>query len=201
MASPSKNDNSLRSKLKFLTKSFHDSLETVPLSVELASATITKERYINYLKVLYAIHYKFENLIQNMEEWSSYDINPHKRSRLQLIKEDLTALDASTENILLEIDLHVNWSFPVAVGVLYVLEGSTMGGQILSQRLSHLIGNDTLSATRYFQAYKDDTIILWSEYCDFLVQYGDDNPEKTSEVILSACSMFLIMQQLMYEIN
>jgi heme oxygenase len=201
MVSTSKNDNSLRSKLKLLTKPFHDSLEIVPLAVELASSTVSKERYINYLKTLYAIHSKFENLIQNMDEWSSYSINPQQRSRLHLLEKDLNALGASTEKISLEIDLHINWSFPVAVGVFYVLEGSTMGGQFLAQRLSHIKGNDALCATRYFQAYKDNTMTRWSEYCDFLVQYDTDNPEKNSEVILGACSMFLIMQKVMYETN
>lgn len=194
MKSTSADTNSLRTQLKNLTKPFHDALEATPLALALASGTLSKKTYIQYLQALYLLHEKLENPIQNMSEWHKYHINPDSHCRLHLIAADLGALGASTQEHPFNIDIHVNWNFPAAIGVLYVLEGSTMGGRLLAQRNQHILGDDGRSATRYFEAYGDETMARWGAYCDFLSRYGTMHPEKDAEVILGACGMFLSMK-------
>jgi heme oxygenase len=201
MESSATGTDSLRSQLKSLTKPFHDALEATSLAMALASGTLGKKSYVGYLQALYHLHEKLETRIQNMSEWKAYHINPDSHCRLHLIAADLGALGASTQELHSKFDIHVNWSFPTAIGVLYVLEGSTMGGRLLAQRNAHILGDDGRSATRYFEAYGDETISRWGAYCEFLSRYGSMHPEENAEVILGACSMFLTMKEVLHALD
>lgn len=192
---------SLRNSLKDFTKPFHDALESTSLAKELLCGTIDKTKYITYLQSLHAIHENIENRIKNMNEWELYNINPHNRCRLHLIEKDLSVLESSPKRNATRVYLNTQWSFSCAVGVLYVLEGSTMGGRLLAQRLEHMCGGNGLRATSYFESYQDDTLILWREYCEFLSNYEKENPEESSRVILSACDMFLVLLEIMNELD
>ncbi len=191
----------LRNRLKVLTKPFHDSLEATPLAISLASGNITKDKYISFLKDLYYLHKEVESKMCLMPEWSSYKLDPHQHTRADLLLADLAAFGVHVEDITSNITLIDEYSFAKIIGMLYVLEGSTMGGRVLSQRLLHVRGNDDLPVTRYYNAYADETMQRWGEYCSFLSEYEIKHPEDSSEIILGACSMFLQMEEILLANN
>lgn len=190
--------SSLRMRLKTVTKPMHDELENTELAGLLASGTIGKKLYVKYLQKLYSIHNTLEVKMQNMPQWKEYGIDIFQRSRRELILQDLASLSATPLSDEADVELKVSLNFYTAIGVLYVLEGSTMGGRILSQRLAGIKGDDGISVTRYFEAYKDNTLGLWSEYCSFLDAVDIKHNEKNNEIILGACDMFLLMREVMH---
>lgn len=193
-------EGSLRRRLKELTAPFHMELESAPIAVRLASGTIGREEYGLYLERVAALHQTLEPLFAAMGEWKAYGIDPLQRTRIQLLNNDLYALgkDIPLQREIQPLDIPLN--FATAVGMMYVLEGSTMGGQVLTRKLSHIIGSDGVPCTRYFAAYGDDTMKLWGAFCQFLDRFGTENPQLASQVILGACSMFLMIQKEMYEL-
>jgi heme oxygenase (biliverdin-IX-beta and delta-forming) len=192
---------SLRRRLKKLSAPFHTELESTPIAIRLASGTIEQEEYGLYLERVAALHQTLEPLFTAMNEWKAYGIDPLQRTRLQLLNNDLCALgkEIPLQREIQPFDIPLN--FATAVGMMYVLEGSTMGGQVLARKLSHIVGSDGLSCTRYFAAYGDNTMKQWGEFCQFLDQFGTENPQATAAVVLGACSMFLMIQKEMHELS
>jgi heme oxygenase (biliverdin-IX-beta and delta-forming) len=190
----------LRDRLKRVTKPFHDQLENTAIARSLAEGSVSRSKYQRYLDHLAALHAHIEEKVQQFSQWKEYNIDITQRVRYPLLKEDLAALQSSESELSIP-PLEVPWSFASAVGVMYVLEGSTMGGKILAQRLSHLLGGDALPATRYFQSYGERTMPMWGEYCAFLDLFASRHPESQDQVILSACAMFLLLQRIMDELD
>lgn len=53
------------------------------------------------------------------------------------------------------------------VGLLYPLEGSTLGGQLISRRLQENLGLAAGTGGRFFYGYGEDTAGRWAEFLDF----------------------------------
>lgn len=192
--------HTLRQRLKELTLPFHTELEKMPVAVTLADGSIEKEKYADYLTKIAAIHQTLEPLIVEMSEWKKYGIDPSQRLRLPLLQADLKAL-GRTNTLIESATLCSPWNFATAVGVMYVLEGSTMGGQILSRKLSHMLGDDGIPCTRYFQAYGENSMKRWGEFCQFLDLFEAANPHSCDQVILGACAMFLMIMRDTHELS
>jgi heme oxygenase len=188
---------SFHQRLKTLTHPFHDELEATELAKSLANATIELDDYANYLHKMHQLHNEIEKKLQSFKEFSHYSIDTSKRSRSDFLKKDLKSLNANNKEVS-SFNLEIEWSFPVAIGVMYVLEGSTMGGQILKERLKKLPVENAHTITNYFDGYGAQTMKLWQEYSLFLEKYVQENPHDSSKIILGACAMFLKMQELMH---
>lgn len=192
---------SLRRRLKELTLPFHSELESTPIAVRLASGTIGREEYGLYLERVAVLHQTLEPLFAKMANYKEYGIDPLQRTRLHLLNSDLSALGRVIPLQRDTVSLDIELNFATAVGMMYVLEGSTMGGQVLVHKLSHIVGSDGLPCTRYFAAYGDNTMKMWGEFCQFLDKFAIENPQVVSQVILGACSMFLMIQKEMHELT
>lgn len=190
-----------RQALKTATQPLHDALEKTALAQILASGTVDRTTYIGYLSKLYTIHAYLESEISKFREWSSYGINPIQRKRLPMLIDDLNELGVKPSDLDTEWLWSHTWNFPSAIGIMYVMEGSTMGGLFLAQRLQHITGEDNLSATRYFQGYGEQTIPMWSDYCRFLNQYALDHPDKKAQITEAACSMFLEIKRVLHDLD
>lgn len=55
-----------------------------------------------------------------------------------------------------------------AAGALYVIEGSALGGRILSRRLQESLGIDPDNGGRYFFGHGADTAARWRRFLDWL---------------------------------
>ncbi|KAB1074789.1 biliverdin-producing heme oxygenase [Methylobacterium planeticum] len=51
-----------------------------------------------------------------------------------------------------------------AIGALYVLEGSTLGGQMIGRRIAALHGFDAATGCRYYLAHGNRTGAMWSAF-------------------------------------
>lgn len=193
--------STLRQRLKELTAPFHAELEKAPVAIALADGSISRKNYAIYLTKLVAIHQTLEPILIGMSEWEHYGINPALRTRVNLLKADLAALEEEIPHSESVAFIDIPRNFETAVGMMYVLEGSTMGGQILSRKLSHMIGTDGVPCTRYFHAYGENTMPLWGEFCQFLDRFESEYPLLSDHVILGACAMFLTIQKDMHELN
>ena len=59
-------------------------------------------------------------------------------------------------------------SLPAAYGTLYVLEGSTLGGQLISRHLKKHLNLDGTSGAAYFSGYGPDTGRQWRAFTQFM---------------------------------
>jgi len=195
------NQPTLREKLKSATADLHVSLEKTSLAHALTNGTIELKAYGEYLYCLSALHHDIETVVLEINEWGNFGIDIVHHLRHQLLNEDLNALEFKTVYPRPIPPFEIAIDFPAAIGIMYVLEGSTMGGRYLAQRLTYLTGVDAMPATRYFQAYGDQTMARWQEYCLFLDRYGVQHPEMEEQVVDAACYLFRYLEELMHELD
>jgi len=91
-------------------------------------------------------------------------------------------------------------AFPVpasraeALGMLYVLEGSTLGGRELAKRLDHLFGPGTIAGRRFFSGRAADTGRAWRAFLDRL-ERAEIDAATSAEVIAAAQETFAAFEQ------
>lgn len=191
----------LRDLLKEETYPFHKKLEETKISSKLAKAELSKDEYIFYLKTMESLHEELEPFIGAFRGFESMNLDPTKRCRLGLVRKDIEILGAQTntseeKNFDLS-KLNSPLDFESAVGWLYVLEGSTMGGGFLAPRLSHFKNDNDEVATNYFLAYGKDTPIMWKEYVEFLDLVNENENIDNKKIVNASINLFKYLIEVM----
>jgi heme oxygenase (biliverdin-IX-beta and delta-forming) len=98
-----------------------------------------------------------------------------RRQKLHLLRLDLLHLGASEEEIqTLPVCAQIGQTttFSGTLGAAYVLEGSTLGGQILSRRFSRDLGVSPERGCAYFHGYGANTAAMWREFGQALESFA-----------------------------
>lgn len=182
-------------KLKEDTKPFHDLLESQTLPKKLYTLSITKEEYIKYLEIFLMIHICIEDEIVKFPQWESFGIDARRYLRKELLKQDLSLLgvnDVSSHTQQLKID-----DFETALGYLYVLTGSTMGGMVLSKKVSEVFANTPYeNANLYFNAFGVDTQKMFMEFMRTLEMYASSlSEDKKNNIIKGAKECYIFVKE------
>lgn len=106
------------------------------------------------------------------------------RRKMHLLRADLLALGATAEGVdgLPRCErLPTVSDAPDALGCLYVVEGATLGGRVISRRLQPL-GISPESGGRFFHGYGERTGPMWAEFVDRLHAGAGDRREEDRTV-------------------
>ncbi len=118
------------------------------------------------------------------------------RSRHAFLRQDLQALSAhlpSRRETPREDGAAMALALPdqaAALGSMYVLEGSALGGQVIARALRQAHGLDAEQAVRYFSGHGAETGRLWREFRDLLSLELDDDPAGTQRACRAAVDTF-----------
>jgi heme oxygenase (biliverdin-IX-beta and delta-forming) len=74
------------------------------------------------------------------------------------------------------------------LGAMYVMEGSTLGGQLIARHVERVLGLTAGQGNAYFRGHNARTGQLWKEFCDALRTRLPDS--ETDAVITAAKAMF-----------
>ena len=86
-----------------------------------------------------------------------------------------------------------------ALGVLYVIEGSTLGGRIIGRMLERSLGATQADGAAFYHSYGEDRGPKWAAYKAALDRFGDETPSETDRVIGAASASFDAMESWMAE--
>jgi heme oxygenase len=168
--------------LKEKTRVEHAALEKTLLQI--IRGVNSKFEYADLLTKLYGYYHALENVIAPFLVDSEVTDYSTRRKSGQLLLDLAHIRDG--ENIELCRQLPAVDSYHSALGVLYVLEGSTLGGRIIAGILSSRIQAE--SGFRFFHSYGEDTIEMWDRFKAHLRKpYTKDQQEK---IISSAVLTF-----------
>jgi len=161
--------------LRNATTQVHKDLEAMPVSKIIMSPELTVAVYIDYLCKVYAIHYSIENSVFPVLIEKIADVE--KRKKIELIIHDLKTLQASIplEDSFLDADFRD--SVPFCMGMLYVSEGSTLGGQYILKNIQKVLGAQAADATTFLNAYGPRTGSMWKAFTDILSTYDESLSE------------------------
>ena len=160
-------------KLRISTQPMHKKLEESRLSVNLMKCDISLAEYAEYLA-----HMK--NVI-SYHEYFTFPVveymfpNIHARHRLLLINHDIEWLQQSSTinpyNVY-EINTSMPLNVPRALGYMYVIEGSTLGGQMILKHIKMVLGFDEHKGALFFGGYGNETGKRWKEFLDIFAKYA-----------------------------
>lgn len=148
--------------------------------------------YRRYLTGMWSLHAPVEGALAALPELRTVLPDLEERRRLPHLEQDLRALGLSPEEIAslpAAEPLAPPRRIPEALGALYVLEGSTLGGQVLRRHLSGALGSAILGALHYLGAYAD-VGAMWKKFRDAVEAYGTRHPEDRDELVMSAQQLF-----------
>ncbi|GGF05650.1 biliverdin-producing heme oxygenase [Flavobacterium limi] len=158
------------SDLKNKTSDSHRKLESLPISASILSPGMTISDYIQYLTLMYDVHKNTENVVFPLLSEIITDLDQRKKSHL--IKEDFDFLQynkTDSNPIFGAQDITV----PFALGILYVIEGSSLGGRYILKNISTIPGLDKNQGISYFQGYGDKTGSYWKNFLGYLSGYEE----------------------------
>ena len=147
--------------LKKTTRPAHDKIEN---SVDLVTATKDEITYPEVLKAFYAYYLPVEAKLYTFhDQFTEVGINLDDRLKSGMIAFDLETLgirSGELEGVQLCQELPDIPDFYSAMGCLYVLEGSTLGGQVICRNIK--------SSDTFFRAYGDQTMLMWNSFKNIL---------------------------------
>lgn len=168
----------LSQRLKSDTKFLHDLLEKTLKSNSIFEDQFTQRDLKNILQVLLRFHLKYENeIFSNLNPRDFPDVS--ERSRINFLVKDLQFI-APEENCNQPQNQKIAVTNGEALGWFYVIEGSSLGGNVIMKRLSR---NENFSGFpfHYYSAFTDGIGQYWKNF----LQKIDNQSELNYPEILS----------------
>jgi heme oxygenase (biliverdin-IX-beta and delta-forming) len=175
--------SSLLEQLKLKTAVQHKRLEEV---VDVLNPALTRADYGALLSDFYAFYAPLERQIFESPTWAGLEFDLAARRKLPLLKRDLKALGVALPPWCPEIKLE---GFAQLLGGLYVTEGATLGGQVMTRHLKTSLNLTPDSGAAFFGSYAERVGPMWLEFKSFLNTQATDQKTE-SEIIAGALETF-----------
>jgi len=180
------NAHSLPARLKEATAPLHDSVER---ALPLAAPGLTLDAYRRILAAFLGFYVPLEAaLIRVARRWPR-DLDLLGREKISRLRQDLKTLGA-TEVDLAAVPLCPTVprieDVPRALGCMYVLEGATLGGRVVSRSIHENLSIDAHGGGSFFQAYGVETAPMWRSFVARL----NRQPPPFDEVVTAALETF-----------
>lgn len=149
--------------------------------------------YTNLLKLMYGFYKPLQDRLTTVAGPATTGASFSLRVSDSILQ-DLADLNAvSTDTIPLCSAIPEIHTPAAAMGAMYVTEGSTLGGQIITKMISGKLKINTDSGFSFFNAYGDDTMARWKNFKDILNQpVNDEHRQQMMEAAKKTFSTFKI---------
>ena len=158
----------LLAQLRAGTRAAHDNVEA---TLGLLDPTLSMVHYGVILAQFRSVYAPLEAQLAAFD-WTDHGFDLESRRKLPAIDADLCALGWSKPGLIPSVsfapDLERNRAR--AVGCLYVLEGATLGGQIISRHLRATLGVTPGTGGTFFHGYCERTGLMWTSFRDALAR-------------------------------
>jgi len=182
----------LRNKLKEATLPYHRQIEANVFAKSILQGNAPLGMYVQWLIRFYGFYRPLEMLMIKSGLCLSGNMNLKEKFKVPLLYQDLKSLgqtDREISGYLICDNVPDITGIPSLLGYLYVVEGSTLGGQFIVKKLRIKYGFTGDEGCLFFNGYSDKTAGIWDEFCCFLNEYHFDEAQENA-VIRSACDTF-----------
>jgi heme oxygenase len=193
-------DPSLMHCLKEATRERHARLETLPFITALTSGELPLESYIGQLRAMSVIQGSLEHELSLSNAAAIKTIWQGRPSRLAHLRRDLSAFDALLVPDNLDVLEHARKIAEIIrryrveqptnlLGILYVLEGTTLGNVTHLPDVLRIFGSQTAGAAFYYAGYGERTHEYWEEFRCAMNAIAIEEQER-EDLILAANAFF-----------
>ena len=181
-------NSELRNLLRASTRQAHRKLDSHPMLKPLLNPELTVGHYGSVLQFFFDFYEQLQPSIKvNLSRIpAKYDL----ADRLNWLRQDISDLEkrgyiktCSCQCVLPAID-----DTSAVVGALYVIEGSSLGGQVIAKKVFESLGFDASFGGRFFNGSGEMTGQHWLDYWDFAVAVSQ--PEHNPKAADTAVALF-----------
>lgn len=173
-------------RLKNQTAGAHKKLENLPVSNLILSPTMDLSDYSHYLSLMYDVHTNMEADIYPILHTIISDLG--QRQKAHLIADDLLCLKHSRDKPIAVFKVR-KVTPAYALGMLYVVEGASLGGRYILKNVEKISGLDRRKGVSYFTGYGQHTYEYWNILLSRLNEYEQQN-NCADEIIAGAVFAF-----------
>lgn len=195
---PSESQGSLISKsiverLKCETRVLHEQIELV---VGIMRPDIDRSDYARYLATLLGYYTPLERQLLELSGLRELVPDLGLRCKVPLLEHDLRSLglsDAAIASTPRCQELPALGDASRALGVLYVLEGSTLGGQVIGRHLRLRLPTEVAAAASFLRGYAENTGSMWQEFRRVLTASARSVTEE-DQMVAAAADTFVSLR-------
>lgn len=163
--------------VKSATTEDHKNAEKHSYGAEIMSRTLNKQQYSQLLVANYMYIAAWEAQWSELMDYNSDNLHLDSRRKMELLEQDFAELGINKDD-LPSLELPMPATKAQFLGRMYVIEGSTLGGAMISKQLmanSNLAGLDF----RFYGGYGPMLIPFWKQFLEELnaVTYEEDQAE------------------------
>ena len=182
-------DDSILARLKSRTAHQHQQTED---GVDLLSESFSLADYKELLAKFYAFYQSFETKMIRAIADFEVDFDYAERLNAPKLLSDLKSLgmsDTEISAIKSFEDLPALDSPEEIFGALYVVEGSTLGGQVISRHLKEKFDLDETDGVAFFSGYGKETGKMWNAFREKITEFAETARDQEA-IIKSANQTF-----------
>lgn len=182
--------------LKSGTHAEHTALES---RLSFLAEDVTEDQYRRVLTALYGFYLPWETSIRpwRLRLFTARAEEPVRREKTPALVEDLNFYRISTGSLPVYRQTPPIHDLPAALGNLYVMEGATLGGQIIARNLEKKLGLHDRQGYKFFSGYGSETGAMWRVFQHCLLEHS--TPANETEVIDGALAAFRGIQRWLME--
>ncbi|MBU1211887.1 MAG: biliverdin-producing heme oxygenase [Alphaproteobacteria bacterium] len=190
-----------RAHMKACTDSVHRRLHEVPLFDGLLRGTASLQEYAMLMSVL-AVFYRtldasLENACIRHPEWEcQYKYRP----RAPLIEADVAAVGRKVGPIVNRHAASLQSTLPIIdsraslAGVIYVVDGATLGGRLLNKAAARLLNDDDAGGRSYWQWCDDHGALQWKAALVLVEACGQEQSQRR-DMVEAALATFEALEE------
>lgn len=160
--------SSYRRQLRSATQDLHDSLEQ---KLDLLRPNLDLRNYRQLLECTYGYYEPVEEQLTKAAEnqpWANEVISRCKSSALQADLRWLGVKQQTIADLPRATQLPLTLSLADVLGVMYVLEGASLGGKVLAKHFQNRWGLSKNSGATFFNFYGPELLQNWDRYINWL---------------------------------
>ena len=184
----------LRDQLRLHTQAQHARIEA---ALDIPASIHNRDDYVRLLGAFYGFYLPFETaLLAHETPLCDVGVDLSLRKKAHKARADLQSLCLSGETID-KLALCSSLALPTwrhALGSLYVVEGSTLGGQIIVRELTRHLNLQPHLHLRFFSAYGSRTGTMWRAFVTSLNELNLA-AEETTDVLRGAAETFETLER------
>jgi heme oxygenase (biliverdin-IX-beta and delta-forming) len=178
---------SMLHELKHATAPEHERLEVLSC---IHQSLRSLPQYQVLLSKMFAIYVALETRLRLVTELPRHLPDISERWKLDNLAGDLRSLAIPVQTVAHCSDVPAIESVPQALGCMYVLEGSTLGGQILSREILIHLNLTPDAGGAFFSSYGSNVGPMWRRFTKSLEDYVESNPSHRQAILAIAVATF-----------
>ena len=184
----------LLTRLRAKTGSAHQAIEQ---ALDLTDPSLTLIRYLHRIKQFYSFYKPLENRLLELSSEISPWLDIRNRQKTAFLEADLQSINQAInqetpntgEPLTLCTALPQLNNSAECFGCLYVLEGATLGGVIISKHIRDTLGVTPETGGLFFHGYGQRTGEMWREFRAAMSAF-DAQTHQQDQVIVAARATF-----------